>query len=113
MANVYSKVLFESTTVAAGSYLSLAVPVGFVWDVRQIDILTTVGNHYDYLQGFRIDAQSHNVGPIWSLYPGQVVPLKTYHWEGRSILENPSQIRVFTLDDGYQWRICGYQLTLP
>lgn len=110
MANVYSTLLMAWRAVSAGTN-TYTVPAGFRAVVRDIVATPMAGSVGSGLFGF--DVHDHD-GHIFfaRLTPAAFVG-GTFHWEGRQIVDAGGQIIASAYDDGWDFRISGYLLTLP
>lgn len=85
--------------------------MGFVWEPRDISIWYNGSPPSHGLNGVGV-ADNHNA-VIYQTPSGFSQPGRHYHWEGRQLINTGDKLRVFVLDDGWTFRITGYQLTAP
>jgi hypothetical protein len=53
------------------------------------------------------------VSMIWQLGQPFIQYGVHYQWEGRQVIDYGNDLVVTTLDDGWNFRVSGYQLTSP
>lgn len=109
MAPLYTQLLYENNAVSS-TVLSAAVPAGYIWDVRDIE-LSTYGPGIAANGNFRIqDTANCN---IWQLGWDETYTGSVHHWDGRQVL-TAGQKLVFVPDAGTWYvRVTGYLLSAP
>lgn len=110
MANLYSKFLFGGAPGTSGVFDSDPVPSGKVWVVRSADFVIQ-GAMQEILTGFQLtDGVGH---PIFARLFPFAQPNSSYHWDGHQVLNESDFLEVVLSDNGWSWRISGYELSLP
>jgi hypothetical protein len=109
MAPVYSTEFISGTFGTSGGNLSIAVPAGVKWVVR--DISGTIG---DSSVQTSVDANKGAVSFFTHFEPGGLTGPRSFHWEGRVVLE-ASEILEFSTGglSAVSVYVGGYTLVLP
>lgn len=108
---VYSVVLWAYPPGGALLFAqSGPVPAGFVWVVRDIDLIYT-DIAYSYTDGFEFTADDHS--PLWTLPDGGYPANTSVHWRGRQVLEAGDHLNCSGTLQKLSFRVSGYQLSLP
>jgi hypothetical protein len=106
---VYSVLLWELES-ATGTIVGPGPPAGYVWVVRQIDVVTQ-GQPFLNAGGFAItDAAS---APIFGRANGQCPSATWFSWSGRQVLELGDHLRAALPALSASLRVSGYQLATP
>lgn len=112
MANpVYSDLLWANGNLTPGTHNSSAVPNGYRWVVRTIDVCVS-GQTYHFASGFLVWSYADGTN-LMGRGDGQVLGGFTYHWDGHQVLNTGDQLMYTSSASSSSLRVSGYQLTLP
>lgn len=109
--NVYSISIFEGAALGSGSYVTTAVPAGYVWVVREILAINHAHAPYEALNGVRIYRTSG--ATMFETGAGVTTGDKVYHQVFRKVLAAGQTMTVVVREAGWDVSIMGYQLSLP
>lgn len=111
MAAVFSKLLGSASNVSTSTVALYTVPAGFRAVVRDITIYQ---NATPLLPNNQFSFQTTTptvlfwVVPVWQYVTG-----KTYHWEGRQVMNAGNVLNAVITGSAFYIRVSGYELTLP
>lgn len=111
MSAVYSTNFARGGPFSAGSHVVYNVPDGYRAVIRDM-VMTFNGLWTDTLNGFQVFGRFPTT-TIWEVKNPFARGAKTYHWEGRTILDPTGEIIVNAYDLGWEGSIDGYLLSLP
>lgn len=107
--NVYSIRIFSSGGVAApAGTVGPTVPSGFVYVVRDLDVVELTGN-----SGVYMDLMSPTLGPMVRISRADTTSFGHASWRGRQVYGPGEQVGVKATSGLWSVTISGYQLTLP
>jgi hypothetical protein len=113
MANVYTTLLLGGPFGLTPGQQSAAVPVGYVWDVRGIEI-SNEGDLFASYVGFSIYHDGSDYGTVKIAEMNPAIGQVPFRWQGRALI--PPGATLHCVGAGtlsYNSSITGYQLTLP
>lgn len=99
--------------MGTGDIISEAVPEGYIWVVRCIDASSPPNSMDVYSNTPNGLLINDAVSVIINYTPPEVRWGVSYHWEGRQVLNYGQVLVASSLDEGWNVRISGYQLTSP
>jgi hypothetical protein len=109
--NVHTATLAAGVQAGSGSYASATVPSGFIWVVTDICMYNSSETPINYLNGFAVDCGDSF--PIMSGFYPTVVGGTVYRWRGRQVVATGAHMNFILEDPQWNYRACGYVLTLP
>lgn len=107
--DVYSLRIFATASLTAASgTVGPHVPAGFIYVLRDIDVVEISGSGTGVMQ-----VQAQTLGVLWVFQRGSTLASAYGSWRGRQVYAEGEQVG-FTVGSG-TWSIAasGYQLTLP
>jgi len=108
--NVYTTEFLAVPYGSAGFFVAGPVPVGVVWDVRDV---FAISGAYPWQSDGQIQV-TDNAGSVIAWWgPADVNGDRPLHWEGRQLLLEGDQLNCNITGSGSSLRITGYTLTLP
>lgn len=110
--SVYSAELWSDELTTPGSEESPSPDAGTLWVVRDISVYLVSALDIGQTAGFAFWRDSL-VNAFWVVDPIYGQTQRTYHWEGRKVIEPGHFLTYATSAGESQFCVCGYILTLP
>jgi len=109
---LYTLAIANGTSVVPG-YTSLnTCPDGFIWVVRDISVYFTDDLIESELVYWRFTIGGGSL-PFWAPRPASMQSSRTYHWEGRQVINQGDDVGVETNLTDFGYSVNGYQLSTP
>lgn len=113
MAYVYTTLLLGGTFSTGSGVLEAEVPAGYVWDVRDIEIICNGDANVSYA-GVTVQHDGSLYGLVVVTQAIPFIGGDKYQWEGRALVPSGALLSCASLGVvEYNASITGYQLTLP
>lgn len=113
MARLYSQELWHLEGGGAGVFTSGSPGEGFIWVIRDISFYLYVDYAY-FLGNDQFQFATHEANNVfWGIPPGFVQPNRSYHWEGRKVVQSDDEIYFVTGSPQWQFAVSGYLLSTP
>lgn len=112
MAGVYTTLFaaWVDLPVYPTPRLTAGPPAGTIWVIR--DIMLYNGSAVEQALGGAYVIDEGGV-MIYAVLRPFAMGAVSYHWDGRQVIQEGTELEAAALEDGWSCRITGFQLTLP
>lgn len=107
MSAVYSRRFYAGHIAPDGALTLATCPTGVVWIVRDVVIGTVTNNVSGQVALYIVSGSAQGDIRRWATIAG----LTTEEWQGRQVLEEGDQLRVFNSSDELSILVSGYELS--